>query len=74
MLDANLWLQLSAILSSALLAVIVWQTGTMLRQSFRLLQSDLSKVDQSLRLCASALARIAGDNSTEEYSERQVGQ
>jgi len=72
--DASFWLQLSVIASSVLLAVTVWLMGTMLRLSFRHLQNDLSKVDQSLRLCASALLKIAGDNSTEEYSERQVGE
>jgi len=72
--DASFWLQLSVIASSVLLAATVWLMGTMLRQSFRHLQDDLSKVDQSLRLCASALLRIAGDNSTGEHLERQVGE
>jgi len=62
----------SVITLLSLLPAIGLVLSLIVHLSFKRLHEDLSALNQTLQLCASALHRIAGGNSTVEYLEREA--
>jgi hypothetical protein len=69
--DASLSLLLSVTVCNALLALTAFLMTLAHLYLLKHLRGALSRLDQTLLLCASALLKIAGDNSTEGFLEPQ---
>jgi ABC-type bacteriocin/lantibiotic exporter with double-glycine peptidase domain len=71
--DASLSLLLSVTVCSALLALTAFLMTLAHLYLLKHLRDALSRLDLTLQLCASALHKIAGDNSTEtSLAQRQL--